>query len=309
MSKNNRNIDDDEIRIIKSINETESEDKSNMVYSKSSEKKLWLKVVIASFIIMLFALNIYLFFFAKSSSDVSATDVLNSKIQNKGIVSTGTVTPVDENVNRQYSYAYTQEERDTVAGIPLLITIPLNSKPTLALGKDVLNDKDVVCMAQAASVSLGKDGSTKIVGAFVMKGEPISWGKSKAGYCAIINDSIFIGSSDNTSLFEKATENEGYFFRQFSIIENGEVSRFKNRDLCIRRALCLHNGMIKIITSENKVMINDFSEAIAQYGVNEALLLDGDQALQRYTDKDGKIHNIGKVLFSDMSQVSFIVWK
>ena len=94
-----------------------------------------------------------------------------------------------------------------------------------------MNRKDttVIFAAQAADVRADNGG---IVGAFVLKGEPKAWGLSKKGYCASINGQITIGMADNSPLFEQATEEGGYFFRQYPLVSNGEIveNELKGKD-------------------------------------------------------------------------------
>ena len=124
----------------------------------------------------------------------------------------------------------------TINDIPLRVYAPLNSTPHLEVGYGISSHRDdYILFFQAADV---RADNKKIVGAFVLKGEPLSRGLSKRGYCAIINDNVTVGAADNSPLFEQATEENGYFFRQYPLVDNGTLVESELKSKAIRRALC-----------------------------------------------------------------------
>ena len=94
--------------------------------------------------------------------------------------------------------AYTEHLRDTINDIPLDFYIPHNAVPELVLGVPNLQDKSIVLTTQAADI---RADNGKIVGAFVLKGKPLSWGLSKKGYCGIIDGNLTVGVADNSPIF------------------------------------------------------------------------------------------------------------
>lgn len=96
--------------------------------------------------------------------------------------------------------AYTEHLKDTINDIPLDIYIPHNAVPELVLGVPDLHDKSIILTTQAADI---RADNGKIVGAFVLKGKPLSWGLSKKGYCGIIDGKVTVGVADNSPLFEE----------------------------------------------------------------------------------------------------------
>ena len=126
------------------------------------------------------------------------------------------------------SSGYTERIDTVINDISLSLLIPHKSVPELIVGKAPFNDKDVILAAQAADI---RADNKKILGAFVYKGEPLAWGLSKKGFCAIIDGEITVGTSENSPLFEKATETKGYFFRQFPLVNNGQLeeNELKNK--------------------------------------------------------------------------------
>ena len=90
--------------------------------------------------------------------------------------------------------AYTETIQKTVNDIPLTIFIPHNAVPELCLKAPDYRNKDIILATQAADI---RRDNKKIVGAFVLKGEPLAWGLSKKGYCGIIDGEITVGVADN----------------------------------------------------------------------------------------------------------------
>lgn len=214
-----------------------------------------------------------------------------------------------DNANDRYLYQYCDEEIIDVDGLKLRIVTPYNSVPSLEIGHDCLSDTMSICIVQAASIAIDKDGNSSVVGAMVKDGKPISWGRSKAGYCAIIDDSIHIGASKHTYLFEQATERGGDFFRQYSLVENGKLSSMKNQDRYIRHALCVRNGRLSIVASVDSVVLNDFTKALIKADVEEAIMLEGGDPIFEHVDLEGKRHNYGVVDYPYSNAVSYLVWR
>ena len=83
------------------------------------------------------------------------------------------------------------EIRDTLINdIPIRIYIPHNAEMSLHIGEVDKSDTTIVYVAQAADV---RADNGKIVGAFVLKGEPVAKGLSKRGYCASIDGRVVVG--------------------------------------------------------------------------------------------------------------------
>ena len=120
----------------------------------------------------------------------------------------------------------------TINDIPMRLYLPHAVSMSLHVGNIDRNDQSIIFAAQAADIRADNGG---IVGAFVLKGEPKAWGLSKKGYCAIINDTVTVGVADNSPLFEEATEKGGYFFRQFPLVDKGNLVENEQKGKSIRR--------------------------------------------------------------------------
>ena len=183
------------------------------------------------------------------------------------------------------------EMADTIINdIPMRLYIPHQVTMSLHLGVIDRNDPGIIFTAQAADIRADNGG---IVGAFVLKGEPKAWGLSKKGYCAIINDTVTVGVADNSPLFEEATEKGGYFFRQFPLVDNGQLVENEQKGKSVRRALCVRNGELFTVETQSVESFHDFSQSLVDLGVDNAIYLVGANAYGWATDSEGQRHEFG----------------
>lgn len=204
------------------------------------------------------------------------------------------------------------EIRDTLINdIPIRIYIPHNAEMSLHIGRMNKEDKSIIYAAQAADVRADNGG---IVGAFVLNGEPKAWGLSKKGYCASINGKVTIGVADNTSLFEEATMHNGYFFRQYPLVKDGQVIDNEPKGKSIRRAICDRQGEIFMVETGSIESFHDFAQALADLGVDQAVYLVGSSAYGWAVDEAGTTHEFGEDNYYTgrrrmPKNTSYIVWK
>lgn len=198
-----------------------------------------------------------------------------------------------------------------VNDIPIRVFIPHNAELSLHIGKVDKTDKNIIYVAQAADVRADNGG---IVGAFVLKGEPRAWGLSKKGFCASINGEITIGVADNSPLFEKATEDAGYFFRQYPLVCNGELVENELKGKSIRRAICDRQGEIFMVETGTIESFHDIAQALVDMGVDQAIYLVGSSAYGWAVDEAGEIHEFGEDNYYTgrrkmPKNTSYIVWR
>lgn len=204
------------------------------------------------------------------------------------------------------------EIRDTLINdIPIRIFIPHNAEMSLHIGRMDKEDKSIIYAAQAADVRADNGG---IVGAFVLNGEPKAWGLSKKGYCASINGKVTIGVADNTSLFEEATMHNGYFFRQYPLVKDGQVIDNEPKGKSIRRAICDRQGEIFMVETGSIESFHDFAQALADLGVEQAVYLVGSSAYGWAVDEAGTTHEFGEDNYYTgrrrmPKNTSYIVWR
>lgn len=196
---------------------------------------------------------------------------------------------------------------DTVVNrVPLMLITPHNATPVLCIGDSVLSDTTAVLVAQAADIRSDNGG---IVGAYVLEGKLISSGKSKSGFCAIINGKPTIGVADATPCLEQAIDNGGYFFRQYPLVVGGQTVENKPRNSSLRKALAELNGEIVVILSRNRMTLNEFSKTLVDLGVSNAIYLVGSEAYGFAGDGAGNRLEFGKRTPQSPPNTNYIVWR
>jgi hypothetical protein len=201
------------------------------------------------------------------------------------------------------------ERIDTVVNdVHLALYIPHNAVPELTLGVPDSTDCRIILAAQAADI---RKDNAKILGAFVLKGEPLAWGLSKKGFCAIIEGKVTVGVSENSPLFEEATEKEGYFFRQYPLVDNGGLVESELKSKTMRKGLCSRRGQIFIAVSETDESMHDFAQALVDIGVENAVYLVGSHtSFGWYVDEAGERTIFGEHVYRWLYRnETYIIWR
>jgi hypothetical protein len=204
------------------------------------------------------------------------------------------------------------ELRDTMINdVPLRIYIPHNAELTLHVGKVDREDVNIIYTAEAAFI---RADNHAILGAFVLKGEPLAWGLSMRGYCASIDGKVTVGVADNSPLFEEAINRDGYFFRQYPLVDNGRFVANEPKNKSVRRAICERKGEIFMIESLSKESFHDFTQALVDLGVDNAVNLAGSEAYGWAIDSEGVKHEFGTPNFYTgrgrmPKNTNYIVWR
>ena len=204
------------------------------------------------------------------------------------------------------------EIRDTtINDIPLRIFIPHNAGMSLHVGMLDRGDTTIVYTAQAADI---RADNGKILGAYVLKGEPLAWGLSKKGFCASIDGVVTVGVSDNSPLFEEATERGGYFFRQYPLVKDGVLVENGPKNKSERRAVCDRGGEILMVECLSKESFHDFAQALVDLGVAQAVYLIGGSAYGWAVDEQGERHEFGDESYYTgqkpfPANTNYIVWR
>jgi hypothetical protein len=172
-------------------------------------------------------------------------------------------------------------------------------------------DTCVIYAAQAADI---RADNGDIIGAFVLDGKPLAWGLSKKGYCASINGKVTIGVAENSPLFEQATEESGYFFRQYPLVKDGKIVENEPKGKSIRRAICDRIGEIFMVETGTKESFHDFAQALVDLGVDQAIYLVGSSAYGWAIDETGATHEFGNDAYYTRNirmpkNTSYIVWR
>ena len=295
-----KDIQDDEIRIIGSPQQVDSSPASPQPRPRN-----YRTLSIALIIVLLIAVVASVFFVSAPGS----TD--NEPSLFEPIEESEPETPLKWlGMNTDsISCSFTQTIDTTINDIPLRILIPHNAEMKLHIGSLPLSDSSIVYIAQAADVRADNGG---IVGAFVLGGNPLAWGLSKTGYCASINGKITVGVAQNSPLFEEATGNDnGYFFRQYPLVSNGKVVENEVKGKSIRRGICQRQGETFIAETLTRESFHDFSQALVDLGVNQAIYLVGSVSFGWYTDIDGTRHTFGTQTPTPkryLKNINYITW-
>jgi len=201
---------------------------------------------------------------------------------------------------------YIETVADSVNDVPLLIHIPHNVSMKLHLGIPDESDTNIVFAAMAADI---RKDNQQIVGDFVLDGDQLSRGVAKKGFCAIETGKITIGMGESTPLLRQTIENKGSFFRQYTLVHNGELVENKPKNKSVRRALAIRDERVIMIESLNRESFHDFSQALIDIGVTDAIYLVGGSAYGWYRDKDRTRHSFGEKLPETPENVSYILWQ
>ncbi len=291
-------MSDNEIRVLgggDQLNDNSTPSRRQKPFRDFDKKKM---AIVALFILVFIILAVLAYLlFAKPvhtsnqplATPADSTNVYSEKI----VVETKTVEP---------GLAI----QDTVINdIPLQIFTPRGCQLSLHLGK-VQQDTNIMLLVQAADIRRDKDLP---VGAFVYNGELISKGHSKYGFCAIIGDDITLGRQLETVLLERAIENNGSFFRQYSLVSGGQLISIPPKGKSQRKALCFRQGELQVVITQDEESFHDFSQALVDLGIEEAISLVGGASLMQYKNADGETVQQGKFGKKRHRSENYLIWK
>lgn len=288
----NDNIKDDEFRVIgKTDNQSSRPVKSAGAKALSKRKRIVLGAV-AVFGLIVFLILLFLMIPSGGGPDdtMGYYESLSESGSQDDDIERVTLVKFPVEYIGDYSIkdkAYTEHQEISVNDIMLDIYIPHNAKPKLFIGRPRENDSNVIFTTQAADI---RADNGKITGAFVLAGDPKAWGLSKKGYCAIINDKFTVGVAPDSPLFEKATDCKGYFFRQYPLVDNGLLVENVPKGKALRKAICDRGGEILVVMTRSKESFHDFSQALVDFGVDNAIYLVGGSSYGYFRDLDNQLH-------------------
>ena len=181
---------------------------------------------------------------------------------------------------------------DSINDVPLRIYSLVNLQAELSMELPSKKDTAVLLVAQAADIRKDNKG---IVGDFILQGKQLATGKKKTGYCAIINGNISLGNSTGDEVKDYCINSKGHFFRQYVLVTDGEQQENRLKGKSIRRALARQDDDLYIIESINRESLYDFSEALADIGITDALYLVGGDAYRFYRNSsNGQVYEYGE---------------
>lgn len=224
------------------------------------------------------------------------------------------IVKLKEDISRvvQDSALYTEESavrisKDSINDVPLTIYSLINLKAELMFDLPSKNDSTIFLAVQAADI---RRDNKEILGDYVFKGKQLSTGKRKIGYCAIIDGNVSLGVSLNDEVKDYCIANNGYFFRQYALVIDGEVQENQLKGKAIRRALAKQGDDLYIIQSRNRESLYDFSEALADLGISDAIYLVGGDAYIVYRNsEDEQLYEDGDNNKLDYPTINYIAFK
>lgn len=292
-------IGDDELRV---IGRKESGTSKAFNDNNHNTPWLWFLLVVAILIGV-----IILLVTQKGTSDEAATELQEAMYDPiPAEPELGPVEPLGNYKDDNTHESYTEHLKMTINDIRLHVYIPHNAVPELMIGTPDMYDNSIVLTTQAADI---RADNGKIVGAFVLKGKPMSWGLSKKGYCGIIDGKMTIGVADDSPLFERATETEGYFFRQYPLVDNGRLVENEPKGKSVRKALCDRNGEIMVVMTDTIESFHDFAQALVDLRVSNAIYLVGSTSYGYFRDKFGHFTPIYDKRRGGQKYENFVVWR
>lgn len=296
--KNKYDIKDDELRIIGKLAVKGGQPNEN-----SGKSYLW----IISTVVVIAIVGIILSFIGKSKSVEQEQGLFEEMPAQKIIVSAPECKKTLGMEVDSLAQGFTEKIDTTINDIPLSIYIPHNATAVLSLNTPDIKDNDIILCAQAADI---RKDNKKIVGAFVLKGEQLARGLSKKGYCGIIDGKISVGVAENSPLFEEATEKGGYFFRQYPLVDNGQLVENEPKNKSFRRALCERDGEIMVIICNTRESFHDFAQALVDLDVDNAIyLVGGDYAKGWYRNENMETVDLTRVGGETYKYENYIVWR
>lgn len=196
---------------------------------------------------------------------------------------------------------------DTVIdGFKLKLIRPERCLAELFIGDNPNADKSIKLAVPAADI---RADNGNMVGAYVYRGELLSQGKSKMGFCAIIDGAINIGMAENTPLFEKATETGGYFFRQYPLVAEYQPIALKPKGSRLRKALAEIDGCIVIVMSVDTMTLGQFADALVSLGATNAINLVGSNSYAFMRGNDGSLTEFGSRDSAPHPNTNYIIWR
>ena len=296
MSHYDDNIRDDEFQVIGGAGQKMP---PNQPRPKKSRRGLI--VLILLFLLALIAILLFLpkpqhgappgVFESKASDDTS-------QVLTADVITTQEVTQPQE--------AYTERKDTVVNDIHLFMLSPRNAQPSLFVGhtNKTIQNETVLAM-QAADIRKDTGG---ILGAFVLNGDLLAKGTSRAGFCSIIDGKITIGMAESTPLFGEAIEKDGFFFRQYPLVIDNVLINSGSKGKSIRKALCTKDDTVFIVVSKSEESFHDFSQALVDMGIDNAIsLCGGTIARGWYKDSQGTRTAFGSET-NRFENASYIVW-
>jgi len=273
-----------------------SEAPQNDQNNAPKKKRTWIFSLIGILIILL---SILAYLLTQERTTEYYFEPEETTQQSISVVTTDTIKTLEET-------AYIEKLEETINDVPLSIYIPHHATMALTVGMPNKADSTIIFAAMAADI---RKDNKQIVGDFVLSGQRLARGVAKKGFAAIEKNKITIGMGESTPLLQDVINNNGSFFRQYPLVSNGELVDNKPKNKSIRRALAVRNEQILMVESQNRESFHDFSQALIDIGISEAIYLVGGDAYGWYYDKEHIRGEFGEEQPDLPENISYIIWR
>lgn len=266
--------------------------------SNHNPNKKWIWIVLGIALCLTIAC-ISIFFFTKETTPDYYFEPEQTTPPSISVVTTDSINAFEDT-------AYIETLEETVNDVPLMIYVPRNAAMALTIGMPDKSDSTIIFAAMAADI---RKDNKQIVGDFVLSGQRIARGVTKKGFVAIEEHKITIGMGESTPLLQEVINNKGSFFRQYPLVNNGELVENKPKNKSIRRALAVRNEQVIMVKSKSRESFHDFSQALIDIGVSDAIYLVGGNAYGWYYDKEHFRNEFGEEQSDLPENITYIIWK
>ncbi|MCM1111255.1 MAG: phosphodiester glycosidase family protein [Clostridium sp.] len=298
MSKDQHDIDDNEIRIISS--DQVSQNKHSTRQPKKPLKKIIVIAIVAAAILGAIL-------WLSSGDEDSEENPARLELVTDSAEPVETDSPRDSTeTDLAAPKGYVSISDTVVCGVELTLFTPVGLTPVLSIGTDVLDDTTAMFVVQAADVR-GDNGG--IVGAYVLGGELLGKGQAKAGFCAIVDGQMTVGVADSTPLLEKALENDGFFFRQYPLVVGNQIVENRPKGESLRKALTEINGHPVVVMSREPMTFHDFSQSLVDLGVSNAIYIVGGKSYGFAIGPNGEKTEFGRKIRNPLPNTNYLVWR
>lgn len=190
-------------------------------------------------------------------------------------------------------------------GGDMTVLTPRKAIPSLEFGQDFLTDPSVIFALPAFDIGVEKE----LEGAAIVSGRLLGAASKDAGFCSIIDGQVEISMGGWSGRFEEAMRKRGDFFRQRPLVFNRYAIFNRTQGREVRRALAMMGGRLSVISSCEKMTLEDFAKELMDMNVTDAICLSSTKNdFLFYVDKTGERFEVGERKEVDSKVTAYLVW-
>ena len=233
-------------------------------------------MVLSSLLLAAILIGITVFFTEKPEVDSSVSDKQNIEILKAKIPGRANGTTVTS--DSIFGVAFDMFSLDGLAA---------------SLEREMPDTTDSSLVLFMRSADYHPDGS--MLGTVVINGKelPAKELRKRPSYLAISKEGVIaLGISLSDKVAEFAKSNDGSFFRQYTLLGDGELPTDFMLHGKVERAGIgrMADGKMYYVVSKHKETMYDFADALREYGFVDAIYITGGNAYTFHRSSDGNIH-------------------